>query len=94
MTKELIKSNLIDLCSEIFKESNVDTDLIEYVDYVDDLSMDSITFITLIVEIEARFDIVVPDDMLVIDYFRTTDDIVEIISREMTNKGCREDDYT
>ena len=51
MTKELIKSNLIDLCSEIFKESNVDTDLIEYVDYVDDLGMDSITFITLIVEI-------------------------------------------
>lgn len=92
MTKELIKSNLIDLCSEIFKESNVDTDLIEYVDYVDDLGMDSITFITLIVEIEARFDIVVPDDMLVIDYFRTTDDIVEIISREMTNKGCSEDD--
>lgn len=92
MTKELIKSNLIDLCSEIFKESNVDTDLIEYVDYVDDLGMDSITFITLIVEIEARFDIVVPDDMLIIDYFRTTDDIVEIISREMTNKGCSEDD--
>ena len=92
MTKELIKSNLIDLCSEIFKESNVDTDLIEYVDYVDDLGMDSITFITLIVEIEARFDIVVSDDMLVIDYFRTTDDIVEIISREMTNKGCSEDD--
>ena len=92
MTKELIKSNLIDLCSEIFKESNVDTDLIEYVDYVDDLGMDSITFITLIVEIEARFDIVVPDDMLVIDCFRTTDDIVEIISREMTNKGCTEDD--
>ena len=92
MTKELIKSNLIDLCSEIFKESNVDTDVIEYVDYVDDFGMDSITFITLIVEIEARFDIVVPDDMLVIDYFRTTDDIVEIISREMTNKGCSEDD--
>ena len=92
MTKELIKSNLIDLCSEIFKESNVDTDLIEYVDYVDDLGMDSITFITLIVEIEARFDIVVPDDMLVIDYFRTTDDIVEIISREMTNMGCSKDD--
>lgn len=92
MTKELIKSNLIDLCSEIFKESNVDTDLIEYVDYVDDLGMDSITFITLIVEIEARFDIVVPDDMLVIDYFRTTDDIVEIISREMTNMECSKDD--
>lgn len=92
MTKELIKSNLIDLCSEIFKESNVDTELIEYIDYVDDLGMDSITFITLIVEIEARFNIVVPDDMLVIDYFRTTDDIVEIISREMTNKRCGEDD--
>lgn len=92
MTKELIKSSLIDLCSEIFKESNVDTDLIEYVDYVDDLGMDSITFITLIVEIEARFDIVVPDDMLIIDYFRTTDDIVEIISKEMTYKGCSEDD--
>lgn len=92
MTKESIKSNLIDLCSEIFKESNVDSDLIEYVDYVDDLGMDSITFITLIVEIEARFDIIVPDDMLVIDYFRNADDIVEIIYAEMTNKRCDEND--
>lgn len=64
MTHDEIKEKIISLCSEIFQNSGVDADILEYVDFSDDLGMDSITFITLIVEIEAVYDITVPDDLL------------------------------
>lgn len=86
MTKESIKSNLTELCCEIFRELNVDSDIIKYGDFVDELGMNSIMFITLIVEIEALFEIVVPDDLLDVDCFRSINDIVDIIDTELTNK--------
>lgn len=83
---EEIKSKLIELCSEIFQNSGVDADLIEYVDFVDDLGMDSINFITLIVEIEDCFEILVPDDLLMIENFKNVDDVVKIVFTELTNE--------
>ena len=79
MNRDEIKEKLIALCAEIFKDSNVDTDLLEYVDFADDLGMDSITFITLIVELEATFDITVPDDLLLMDNFKNMDDINKLV---------------
>ena len=37
MNRDEIKEKLVPLCAEIFKDSNVDTDLLEYVDFADDL---------------------------------------------------------
>lgn len=79
MDREEIKIKLVELCSGLFQSSGVDTDLIEYVDFIDDLGMDSITFISLIVELEVCFSIIIPDDMLLMDNFKNVDDIVEII---------------
>lgn len=97
MTNEAIKERLIALCAEIFQNSEIDTDFIEYVDFADDLGMDSITFITLIVEIEAAFDITVPDDLLMMDYFKNIDDVVEVIADQLAEKtleteGKRDDE--
>lgn len=86
MNREEIKEKLITLCSEIFQNSGVDTDLIEYVDFVDDLGMDSITFISIVVEVEAYFNIEVPDDMLLMDNFKKVDKIVNIIVNELDSK--------
>ena len=88
MNRDEIKEKLIALCAEIFKDSNVDTDLLEYVDFADDLGMDSITFITLIVELEATFDITVPDDLLLMDNFKTMDDINKLVY-----KLCQSQEY-
>ena len=52
MTIENIKKELINLVSTLFADKGFDVDIIEYVDLIDDLGMDSITFISLIVEIE------------------------------------------
>ena len=83
MNRDEIKEKLVALCAEIFKDSNVDTDLLEYVDFADDLGMDSITFITLIVELEATFDITVPDDFLLMDNFKNMDDIIKVIAEQL-----------
>ena len=66
-----IKNRIITILSRLFAESGVDTDILEYVDLVDDLGMDSINFISLIIELEAEFDIQIPDEWLQMDTFQT-----------------------
>lgn len=86
-----IKNEVIFLISELFSDKGFDTDIIEYIDLIDDAGMDSITFISIVVEIEAKFNIIVPDEMLQIDYFRSVNDIVEIVAKELDGKSGKED---
>lgn len=83
MPTDEIKSELIQLITELFKEKGYDVDIIEYVDLIDDLGMDSITFITLIVEVEAVFGITIPDDMLLMDNFKNVHDTVQIVANQL-----------
>ncbi len=85
MNREDIKEKLIMLCAKIFENYGIDTDLLEYVDFVDDLGMDSITFITLIVEIEAEFDIIISDDLLLMDNFKQINNIIALIINTTTH---------
>ena len=87
MTTETIKQEVIELISELFKDKGFDIDIIKYVDLIDDLGMDSITFISIVVEVEAHFCIEVPDDMLLLENFKCVDDIVSIIENEFLKKS-------
>ena len=87
MTTETIKQEVIEVISELFKNKGFDIDLLEYVDLINDLGMDSITFISIVVEIEAHFDIEVPDDMLLLEKFKCVDDIVSIVENEISKKS-------
>lgn len=86
MTTETIKQEVIELISELFRDKGFDIDILEYVDLIDDLGMDSITFISIVVEVEAYFNIEVPDDMLLMDNFKKVDKIVNIIVNELDSK--------
>lgn len=86
MTTEAIKQEVIELISDLFKDKGFDIDIIEYVDLADDLGMDSIIFISIVVELEAHFYIEVPDDMLLLEKFRCVDDIVSIVENELSKK--------
>lgn len=92
MIHDEIKVKIIALCSDIFRNSGVDTDILEYVDFSDDLGMDSITFITLIVEIESAFDITVPDDLLLIDNFRNIDAVIKIVAEQLKEKSKEQEE--
>ena len=80
-----IKEKIIEIMSGLFSDSGVDTDILEYVDLIDNLGMDSIAFITLIVEIETTFNISVPDEFVLIENFKTFDSIYELLYRQLTD---------
>lgn len=90
MNKGNVKHELTNLITVIFQNTGLDTDVIEEVDFVEDLGMDSITFISMVVEIESYFDIIVPDGYLRIDKFNNVDQIVSIIEEEL-KKEVEED---
>ena len=78
-----IKAKVIDMLNNLFPKSGVDSDILEYVDLIDDLGMDSVTFISMVVEIESIFEIIVPDDMLLMENFRNVDGILAVIESAM-----------
>lgn len=80
------KLELLNLIIAIFQNTGFDTDVIEELDFVDDLGMDSITFISMVVEIESYFDIKVSDDYLLIDKFKNVAQIMSIIEEELKKK--------
>ena len=87
MEKIEIKQKLLETILALFPDSEVETDVLEYADLIDDLGMDSITFISIIVEIEDMFGITIPDDMLLIENFRNVDEIVRLIENETTTSA-------
>ena len=87
MTTETIKQEVIELISELFKDNGFDIDILEHVDLIDDMGMDSITFIAIVVEVEAHFGIEVPDDMLLLENFKCVDDIVTIVENKLSKKS-------
>ena len=66
-----IKNKIINVLNELFSEAGVDKDILEYVDLVDDLGMDSINFVSIIIELETLFDVQIPDDWMLIERFRS-----------------------
>lgn len=87
MTTETIKQEVIELISELFKDKGFDIDILEYVDLIEDMGMDSITFISIVVEIEEHFAVEVPDDILLLENFKSVDDIVSVIENELSKKS-------
>ena len=65
-------------------------DLIEYVDLIDDLGMDSMIFLSVIIELETTFDIIIPDDLLLMENFREIDTIVDIVKKSVNGIGGKE----
>lgn len=91
MTKDNIKDSVIDMLSRMFADMQFERDVIEYIDLIDDAGMDSITFISIVVEIEAEFNITVPDDMLLIENFKNADSITNIIEQELSKEKDEDD---
>ena len=87
-----IKNEVVELISRLFSDKGFKTDIIEYIDLIDDAGMDSITFISIVVEIEAKFNIIVPDEMLIIDNFRNVDGIINLLEQERNTEEMENHD--
>ncbi len=75
------KKRLIEIIFELTNCDELDSSMIDKVDLIDDLNFDSLTFISMIIEIEAKFSIIIPDNLLLIENFRNVGQIVEIIEK-------------
>lgn len=85
MNYEDIKELLIEICCNVFRNEEISKDMIDCVDFESDLGMDSITFITLLVDIEDRFEIMIPDEMLLAENFSNIENIASIIFEQIRN---------
>lgn len=94
MTTDEIKTEVIQLIFDLFKDNGFDADIIEYADLVDDMGMDSIMFISSVIELESKFDIEVPDDMLLMENFKKLNDIVAVVENRLASKTVKPEDNT
>lgn len=83
MERSEIKTKVTDIVHKAFPNSEVDTNVLEYIDLVDDLGMDSLTFVAIIVEIESAFNFSVPEEMLIMENFKNVDKIVDIVENTL-----------
>lgn len=82
MKKCEIKAKLIDMLDNLFLNPYLQPNILEHVDLIDDLGMDSLSFISIVIETESTFDITIPEEMLLMENFRTVDRIIEIVENE------------
>ena len=59
---------------------------INNINIFDDLGYESLSFVQLIIELEEAFDIVIPDDLILMNSFDTIGQIHDIISNLLKNK--------
>ena len=86
MERDEIKTKVISILSNLFPDPGIDKDVLECVDLQDDLGMDSITFISIVVEVEAHFNIEIPDNILLLENFQTVDAIISVVETELMKK--------
>jgi acyl carrier protein len=90
MSKDKIKKMICEMLLNMFWVVDFDAYSIEYADLIDDLGIDSITFISLIIAIESEFGIHIPDEELVLDNFRNVESVVRIVECELNGGTINE----
>lgn len=86
MKIEEVKEKLIQLIPNLFKDNGFEVKDIETCDLVEDLGMDSLIFMTLIVELEEVFELNIPDELLLVENFNRFDKILHIIATVVGNQ--------
>lgn len=81
-----IKKKIIEIIHKLFQGSGVSMEVLAYANFIDDLGMDSINFISLIIELETEFHIQIPDEWLLIENFGECDLIFSLVSKLITQK--------
>lgn len=83
MNIEMIKEKTRDIVLEIYDKKGYEIVNLDYIGLFDELNLDSLSIITLIVEIETRFDIEIPDNLLLMENFININSIANIIEEQL-----------
>lgn len=85
-TKEEIQKIIFSSFDELFISYIYDNYVVEEVDIFEDLGFESIKFISMIVELESKFSIEIPDEYLSESNFSKVGEIEKIILSIMENE--------
>ena len=75
MESQAIHKKICSILRDKFSSFDIDLELLSHINFVDDIGLDSISFIELIVEIESAFDVEIPDEYLTAEHFDTLEKI-------------------
>ncbi len=89
-----IKERIIDILDRLFYDAGIDKEILEYVNLIDDLNMDSIGFVSLIIELETAFGIQIPDEWLLMEKFREFKLICYAVDNLMTQNQMEDNNYS
>lgn len=87
MEFDIINKEVYDLVVNLLLEKGYDRNNLKVLEDDEDIQIDSITFISMIIEIENRFNIVFPTDMLLMENFKSIRSIVENIYSVKKNEA-------
>ena len=79
MSKTEVKEKLQNILKETIDYIEVDSDDKNNLDLIQEIGLDSIDFITLIIEIEEVFNVTIPDEYLVFDKYQSIYDLFDLI---------------
>lgn len=86
--RDRLRKIIVNICNG--ENLDVSSDDFMKLDIFDDLALDSIAFITMIVEIENEFDIEVPNELMGLSDFRKVYQIESILGDLLKNKEASE----
>lgn len=75
------RKKLVDLICKLFYENGFFINDIESIDFIDDLGMESMVFMSMIVEIENAFNVIIPDDFLIVENFKNIITVIETLEK-------------
>ncbi len=84
--EDKLRETLIDMSYDFFTSECgllIEKDILADVDFILDLSMDSLMYISFIIKIEEIFEITIPDDFLIMDNFNSIDSIANLLTEIM-----------
>ena len=84
MTNYSEVESIIQIVTKVFKKPITHEKRLLTIDLIDDWGMDSITFITLVIEIENAFQITIPNNYLSPESFSKINEILNIVRAVMT----------
>lgn len=83
MIEEQIKISVIEIIRHVLGIPDNYLEITEKTYLVDDLHMDSLSFIYLISEIETKFNIELEDEYLSIDHFETVESVLNMLLQKI-----------
>ena len=75
------RKKLVDLICKLFYENGFFINDRESIDFIDDLGMESMVFMSMIVEIENAFNVIIPDDFLIVENFKNIITVIETLEK-------------